>query len=87
MPCLRVLAFDWGSGSTAWPLGPPGVSFVGRPFPLDEADEHFKRLRAWGLTFLRFLVTWEVIPKPELHMHAWAERVLDMETQSLQTMP
>ena len=37
------------------------VSFVGRPFPLDEADEHFRRLKAWGLTFLRFLVTWEAI--------------------------
>lgn len=37
------------------------VSFVGRPFPLSEADEHFTRLRAWGLTLLRFLVTWEAI--------------------------
>jgi hypothetical protein len=37
------------------------VSFVGKPFPLDEADEHFGRLREWGLTFLRFLVTWEAI--------------------------
>ncbi len=37
------------------------VSFVGRPFPLDEADEHFRRLRRWGLTFLRLLVTWEAI--------------------------
>src|SRR5512137_2930250 len=37
------------------------VSFVGRPFPLEEADEHFTRLRQWGLTFLRFLVTWEAI--------------------------
>jgi hypothetical protein len=37
------------------------VSFVGRPFPLEEADEHFSRLRAWGLTFLRLLVTWEAI--------------------------
>ena len=37
------------------------VSFVGRPFPLHEADEHFARLRAWGLTFLRMLVTWEAI--------------------------
>jgi hypothetical protein len=37
------------------------VSFVGRPFPIDEADEHFRRLRAWGFTFLRFLITWEAI--------------------------
>ncbi len=37
------------------------VSFVGRTFPLEEADEHFARLRAWGFTFLRFLVTWEAI--------------------------
>ena len=28
---------------------PGDVSFVGRPFPLDEADEHFTRLRAWGM--------------------------------------
>lgn len=37
------------------------VSFVGRPFPLEEADEHFARLRAWGLTCLRFQLTWEAI--------------------------
>lgn len=38
---------------------PESVSFVGRPFPLAEADEHFRRLKRWGLTCLRFLVTWE----------------------------
>ena len=37
------------------------VSFIGRPFPMDEADEHFSRLREWGMTFLRFLVTWEAV--------------------------
>jgi hypothetical protein len=40
---------------------PAGVSFVGRPFPLSEADEHFSRLRSWGLTFLRLIVTWEAV--------------------------
>ncbi len=38
-----------------------GVSFVGRPFPLSEADDHFSRLRSWGFTFMRFLVTWEAV--------------------------
>ena len=62
------------SGSSKIPTQPNGathqkegffdhrnVSFVGRPFPLEEADEHFRRLREWGLTFIRFLVTWEAI--------------------------
>ncbi len=34
---------------------------MGRPFPLEQADEHFNRLRAWGFTFLRLLTTWEAI--------------------------
>ncbi|MCK4489737.1 MAG: hypothetical protein KAU23_05725, partial [Anaerolineales bacterium] len=61
-------------GSTKVPFSPNGatylkegyfdcrnVSFIGRPFPIQEADEHFTRLKAWGLTFIRFLVTWEAI--------------------------
>jgi len=37
------------------------VSSVGRPFPLNQADEHFERLYQWGYRFVRLLVTWEAI--------------------------
>jgi len=37
------------------------VSFIGRPFPLAESDEHFSRLRDWGFNCLRLLTTWEAI--------------------------
>ncbi|CAG8433715.1 11275_t:CDS:2 [Ambispora gerdemannii] len=37
------------------------VSFIGRPFPLDEAAQHFARLKTWGLTFVRLLVPWEAL--------------------------
>ena len=37
------------------------VSFTGRPFPLNEADQHFERMRAWGFNCLRMLTTWEAV--------------------------
>ncbi len=37
------------------------VSFVGRPFPLAEAHEHYARLRHWGFNLLRLIITWEAI--------------------------
>jgi hypothetical protein len=40
---------------------PRAVSFVGRPFPLAQADEHFRRLQSWGFTFERLIVPWEAI--------------------------
>ncbi|GAB5493443.1 MAG: cellulase family glycosylhydrolase [Phototrophicaceae bacterium] len=71
---VRILHGVNLSGTTKLPTSPRGathlknslanhrdVSFVGRPFPLGTADEHFRRLKAWGFDFLRFLVTWEAI--------------------------
>jgi len=51
------------------------VSFIGRPFPLEEADEHFARLKAWGFTFIRFLITWEAVEHagPGLYDHAYLD--------------
>ncbi len=61
-------------GSSKVPIRPDGathlesgffahrdVSFVGRPFPLAEADEHFDRIHRWGFRFVRLVVTWEAI--------------------------
>ncbi len=65
----RILRGANVGGTSKLPVMPNGdqffehrhVSFVGRPFPLEEADEHFARLKAWGLTFLRFQVMWEAV--------------------------
>ena len=61
-------------GSSKNPYGPPGwglsveslknpaeASFVGRPFPLEEAPSRFQRLNRAGLTFLRLIITWEAL--------------------------
>ena len=37
------------------------VSFVGRPFSLEDAPVHFRRLRNWGYNTLRYIFTWEAI--------------------------
>ncbi|ORY87993.1 glycoside hydrolase superfamily [Protomyces lactucae-debilis] len=41
------------------------VSFVGRPFPVEEARAHWQRLKSWGLSLIRFVVTWEAIEPDE----------------------
>ena len=39
---------------TTFLAGTEAVTFVGRPFALDEASQHLVRLRRWGLTFSAF---------------------------------
>lgn len=54
----------WPDGGTQYPsdfANHRAVSFVGRPFPLEEADEHFARIARWGFNTLRLLTTWEAV--------------------------
>ena len=37
------------------------VSFTGKPFPLEAAEERFAELKRWGLYFNRLVVPWETI--------------------------
>jgi Glycoside hydrolase family 5 C-terminal domain/Cellulase (glycosyl hydrolase family 5) len=54
-----------------------GASFVGRPFPLDEADAHFERLARWGLTTVRLVAPWEALEHqgPRQYDAAWLEHL------------
>lgn len=37
------------------------VSFIDRPFPLREANQHFSRLACYGMNLVRLTVTWEAV--------------------------
>ena len=57
----RPVSGDTFRGADTLHVDAAKISFVDRPFPLSEADEHFGRLAAWGLTFLRLQITWEAV--------------------------
>eukprot|EP00392_Amoebophrya_sp_AT5.2_P004903 g4912.t1 len=62
----------------------PPSSFTGRPFPLHEADEHFRRLLAYGFTFFRLLVTWEAVEpeKPGVYDEEYLDYVQKLVTRA-----
>jgi hypothetical protein len=68
---LTYLKDGWGryvylrgvnvSGSTKVPTTTDPVSYVGKPFPLEEADHYFRMLSDLGFNAIRLLVNWEGI--------------------------
>ena len=56
------------------------VSFVGRPFPLDEAHTHLSRLRRWGYNTIRYVFTWEAIEHagPGKYDETWIDFTIEV---------
>ncbi|KAI4276813.1 MAG: hypothetical protein L6R38_005572 [Xanthoria sp. 2 TBL-2021] len=56
------------------------VSFVGRPFSVDEAHLHFSRLKRWGYTLIRYIFTWEAIEHagPGQYDEAWVQHTIQV---------
>ena len=56
------------------------VSFVNRPFSLDDADTHFSRLRSWGYNTIRYIFTWEAIEHagPGKYDEEWIDHTISI---------
>jgi hypothetical protein len=48
-------------GSSKVPAAQEPLTYVGKPFPVEEADERFAELKSWGMFFNRLIVPWEAI--------------------------
>ena len=56
------------------------VSFVGRPFPIEDAHLHFSRLRRWGYNTIRYIFTWEAIEAagPRKYDEDWINHTIEV---------
>lgn len=56
------------------------VSFVDRPFSIDEAHTHFSRLKRWGYTLIRYVFTWEAIEHagPGKYDEEWIQHTIQV---------
>ena len=56
------------------------VSFIGRPFPLNDAHTHFKRLRKWGYNTIRYIFTWEAVEHagPGIYDNEWIDFTIEV---------
>ncbi|MBI5527863.1 MAG: cellulase family glycosylhydrolase [Deltaproteobacteria bacterium] len=49
------------SGSTKVPYEVDPLTYIGRPFPLDDADRHLALIKAMGFNSIRLLFMWEAV--------------------------
>lgn len=56
------------------------VSFVNRPFSLQDSAEHFSRLRGWGYNTIRYIFTWEAIEHagPGIYDEEWIDHTISV---------
>ena len=56
------------------------ASFVGRPFPVEEAHIHFSRLKGWGYNTIRYIFTWEAIEAagPRKYDEDWINHTIEV---------
>ncbi|GAB7356131.1 hypothetical protein MBLNU459_g6729t1 [Dothideomycetes sp. NU459] len=56
------------------------VSFVGRPFTVDEAHVHFERLKSFGYNTIRYIFTWEAIEAagPGKYDEEWIQHTIEV---------
>lgn len=56
------------------------LSFVGRPFTIDEAHIHFSRLKRWGYNCMRYIWTWEAIEHagPGRYDDEWVQHTIEI---------
>jgi hypothetical protein len=56
------------------------VSFVNRPFSVDDAATHFARLRGWGYNTIRYIFTWEAIEHagPGKYDEEWIQHTISI---------
>lgn len=56
------------------------VSFVGRPFSVDEAHTHFARLKRYGYNTIRYVFTWEAIEAagPGRYDEEWIQHTIQI---------
>ncbi|KAF2758174.1 glycosyl hydrolase-like protein [Pseudovirgaria hyperparasitica] len=56
------------------------VSFVGRPFSVDEAHVHFARLKRYGYNTIRYVFTWEAIEHagPGTYDEEWIQHTISV---------